>query len=102
MPSAPPAERPWKRRALLAAATMALAALVGYPVCDAIFDCGCTWPLLGADAHCDIHHAGPPDCPVCTYPLVGAVFFVALMLACAAVVWGAYAAAARLRRGAGA
>jgi hypothetical protein len=33
---------------------------------------------------------------------VGAAFFVALMLACAAVVWATYAAVARVRRGSGA
>jgi hypothetical protein len=81
---------------------MALAAATGYPRCDAIFDCGCTWPLLGADAHCDIHHAGPPDCPVCTHAWAGAAFFVALMAACAAVVWGADALLLRGRRRAGA
>jgi hypothetical protein len=102
MPSAPRAERRWRRRAVLALAAAGLAALVGYPLCDLIFDCGCTWPMLGADAHCDIHHAGPPDCPVCTYPSVGAAFFVALMAGCAAVVWGTDALVSRLRRRPGA
>ena len=102
MPSAPRAERRWKRRAALALAAAALAALVGLPVCNAIFDCGCTWPLLGADAHCDIHHAGPPDCPVCAHPPVAAVFSVGLMAACCAVVWGADAIVGRVRRGPGA
>jgi hypothetical protein len=98
MPSAPRAERRWRKRAGLAVAAMALAALTGYPMCDAVFDCGCTWPLLGTDAHCDIHHAGPPDCPVCAHPPVAAAFSVALLLACGGVVWGADAAITRLRR----
>src|SRR5262245_66490333 len=102
MPSAPRAERRWRRRALLALAAAALAAVVGLPVCNAIFDCGCTWPLLGADAHCDVHHAGPPDCPVCAHPPVGAAFSVALMVACCAVVWGADALVRRLRGAPGA
>jgi hypothetical protein len=102
MPSAPPAERRWRRPALLALAAAALAAVIGLPVCNLIFDCGCTWPLLGADAHCNIHHAGPPDCPVCAHPPVAAAFSIALMAACCAVVWGAAAVAARVGRAPGA
>jgi hypothetical protein len=98
MPSAPRAERRWKRRAYLALATVALTAVIALPVCNAVFDCGCTWPLLGADAHCDIHHPGPPDCPVCAHPPVAAAFSVALLLACGAVVRGADALASRLRK----
>lgn len=87
-----------RRRVLLALATVALAAVTGYPLCDLVFDCGCTWPLLGADAHCDVHRAGPPDCPVCTRPLVAAAFSAALVAAWGTAVWGAAAVLARARR----
>ncbi|HET8647455.1 MAG TPA: hypothetical protein VFO85_18295, partial [Vicinamibacteria bacterium] len=64
--------------------------------CDAVFDCGCTWPLLGADAHCNIHHHGPPDCPVCTRPPVALAFTAAVTGGWSAVVWGAAALVGRL------
>jgi hypothetical protein len=97
MPSAPRAERRWTRRVVLTLAAMALAAVTGYPLCDLVFDCGCTWPLLGSDAHCDIHRPGPPDCPVCTRPTVAAAFTVVLLGAWGAVAWGAAGLVARMR-----
>lgn len=61
---------------------LAAAALVTWatslPICDALFDCGCRWFFLSGRQHCNIHHAGPPDCPVCTKPLVGAAFSLGL------------------------
>jgi len=42
-----------------------LAGVAILPLCDLHFDCGCTWPGLGGYQHCDIHEAGPPDCPWC-------------------------------------
>ena len=44
-----------------------LAGLTIMPICDLHFDCGCTWPGLGGWSHCDIHAAGPPDCPWCDH-----------------------------------
>ena len=35
------------------------------PICDLHFDCGCRLPGFGGYEHCDIHTAGPPDCPWC-------------------------------------
>lgn len=68
------------------------AALVSWatalPICDAVFDCGCRWFFLGGAEHCNIHHAGPPDCPVCTNVLVGAAFSL--------VLYGAWTALIRL------
>jgi hypothetical protein len=98
MPSAPRAERRGRRRVVLGLATVALTAITALPICDAVFDCGCTWPLLGADAHCDVQHPGPPDCPVCTKPAVGAAFSAALTAAWAAAVWGGAGIWGRLRR----
>jgi hypothetical protein len=93
MPSAPPAERgPWRRRAALAAITVALASLTYHPICSAVFDCGCSWFFAGAAETCDIHVPGPPDCPVCTQVAAGAAF-TAVMLA----GWGAVVAFAARR-----
>ncbi|HVR70242.1 MAG TPA: hypothetical protein VMT87_05290 [Vicinamibacteria bacterium] len=50
--------------AILAIA-LAATAFTLLPVCDAIFDCGCTWPMWGAADHCNIHHPHPPHCPLC-------------------------------------
>jgi hypothetical protein len=54
------------KTALVAAAIAFVVASVVYmPVCNLVFDCGCTWPWLGGVQHCNIHVAGPPDCPLC-------------------------------------
>jgi hypothetical protein len=34
-------------------------------LCNLLFDCGCRPPWAGAASHCNIHVAGPPDCPFC-------------------------------------
>ena len=69
---------------------LAAAALVAWatslPLCDAIFDCGCRWFFEGGIAHCNIHHPGPPDCPVCTKPLVGAAYSLGLFGVWTAVI----------------
>lgn len=64
---------PWLVGALLAAPGI-------LPLCDLHFDCGCLLPGLGGWRHCDIHTAGPPDCPWCAYP---AVFLLTLALSLA-------------------
>lgn len=45
--------------------TLVITSVVYMPVCNLVFDCGCTWPWLGGVQHCNIHVAGPPDCPLC-------------------------------------
>jgi hypothetical protein len=55
-----------------------LAALTGHPICDAVFDCGCTWPFAGAAAHCNVRTPEPPNCPPCSSAPVGIVFGLAL------------------------
>jgi hypothetical protein len=97
MPSAPRAERRLRRLVLPGLVALALASATAYPLCDLVFDCGCTWPLLGADAHCDVHRAGPPDCPVCTRPAVAVLFSGALLAAWSGIVWGVAVAFARAR-----
>lgn len=47
-----------------------LAVVVLLPICDLHFDCGCRWPGLGGASQCDIHTAGPPDCPWCKHPWI--------------------------------
>ena len=97
MPSAPPARRWSRSRILLVLATIAVTSVTGYPLCNAVFQCGCTWPLLGGDAHCNIHHAGPPDCPVCAYPGVAAAFSAVLLAGWGSVAFGVAAGVAKLR-----
>jgi hypothetical protein len=95
MPSAPPAERPRRRRrALLAAITVAIVSLTYHATCAAVFGCGCSWFFAGGTATCDIHVPGPPDCPVCTNVAAGFAFSAALLAAWGAVVG---VAARRLR-----
>lgn len=59
------------------ALSFVVTSVVYMPVCNAVFSCGCTWPLLGGVQHCNIHVPGPPDCPVCTggVPIQAAGFF---------------------------
>lgn len=73
----------------IALAAAALTALTGHRICDWIFDCGCTWILAGGDAHCDVHTAGPPDCPVCADLGVGATSALALFGGWSALLAGA-------------
>ncbi len=60
----------WNRRRALGGWLLGglLAGITLMPICDLHFDCGCGWPGFGGFAHCDIHTAGPPDCPWCDQP----------------------------------
>ena len=53
------------RRLIILAVAVAATALTLLPVCNALFDCGCTWPMWGGADHCNIHHPSPPHCPLC-------------------------------------
>lgn len=71
-------------RRRLAAAVLALAgaAVLFLPLCDLVFDCGCTWPLLGGAERCNMHAPHPPHCPLCRGPRVyGLAFSLALWTA---------------------
>lgn len=71
-------------RRRLFAATLALvgAALLFLPLCNLIFDCGCTWPFLGGARHCNVHQPQPPHCPLCAGPRVyGLAFSLAVWAA---------------------
>jgi len=69
----------------LAVAVIAAAA-THLPVCDALFGCGCRWFFLGGSAHCNIHHAAPPHCPICADRVLGMSFTVGLNVAWFALV----------------
>ncbi len=63
--------------------------VVYMPVCNLVFDCGCTWPWLGGVQHCNIHVAGPPDCPLCKGGApVQALGFAAIGTPLFLVSWG--------------
>jgi hypothetical protein len=67
--------RPNRRRLAAAALALAGAAALFLPLCDLLFDCGCTWPLLGGAAHCNVHRPHPPHCPLCAGPPVYGLSF---------------------------
>jgi hypothetical protein len=76
------------------ALALAATAFTLLPVCNAVFDCGCTWPMWGAADHCNIHHPGPPDCPLCAHWPIGALGALTLLL-----LWtGAFGLAAAVFR----
>ena len=84
MASAPPADqRAWRRRAALAAVTIALVAVTYHPICNLVTGCGCSTIFTGGTDSCDIHVPGPPDCPVCTNVTAGIAFSAAMVAA-----WG--------------
>lgn len=71
-------------RRRLAAAALALlgAAVLFLPLCDLLFDCGCTWPFFGGARHCNVHQPQPPHCPLCAGPPVyGLAFGLAVWIA---------------------
>lgn len=58
--------RPARRRVVAGGIALLLAGVVLLPLCDLVFDCGCTWFFLGGEAHCNMHAPQPPHCPLCT------------------------------------
>lgn len=40
-------------------------------LCALIFSCGCHSLWAGADAMCNVHVPGPPDCPFCARGVLG-------------------------------
>ncbi len=73
-----------------------IASVAILPICDLSFDCDCRLPGLGGYSHCDIHTAGPPDCPWCEKPLR---FGVALLVSFGAALVGVFRLPARARFG---
>ena len=67
--------REWWTVRYQAAGLVLLASLVLMtPLCGLMFDCGCTWPWMGLDSHCNIHdQAAMHQCPWCVSLLAGMV-----------------------------
>jgi hypothetical protein len=61
------------RRLVVLAIALTATAFTLLPICNALFDCGCTWPMWGAADHCNIHNPGPPHCPLCANWALGAL-----------------------------
>ena len=83
----------WKRVLLAWAIGGFVAGLAIMPLCDLHFDCGCRWPGLGGWKHCDIHTAGPPDCPWCVH---FEAFTAVMALTYAVALAGTFKLSARL------
>ena len=49
--------------------------------CDLIYNCGCTFEMLGGADHCNIQQPGPPDCPWCVDHTYGAIAFGTVLTA---------------------
>jgi hypothetical protein len=63
-----------------------LTGLLTYPLCGALFRCGCVSVWAGAADHCNVHAATGPRCPWCENSTLGAMGF-GLMLAAQAGAW---------------
>ena len=82
-----------KSRAAIALAGVACTGLFFINLCNFVFACGCRSLWSGADAHCNIHQAAPPHCPVCSHGMTG------YALTFAAIVAPQLAAAFLIKRG---
>jgi hypothetical protein len=54
--------------------------------CALVYQCGCRSLWAGADAQCNIHHAGVRHCPWCAIGLAGSVGIWAVIVAAQAGV----------------
>lgn len=63
-----------------------LTGVLTYPLCGALFRCGCVSVWAGAADHCNVHAAAGPHCPWCESAALGAMGFV-LMVAAQAGAW---------------
>lgn len=88
-------------RRLAVRVAIAFAAVAGgtsvalLPICDLLFDCGCSWPWTGGVAHCNVFQHGVPHCPWCAYPRSADLSLAALLGAQGLGAW----AVARRRPG---
>ena len=68
-----------RSRAAIALAGFVVTSLFFINLCNLIFACGCASLWAGADAHCNIHNAAAPHCPVCSHGVLGyTVVFLAI------------------------
>jgi len=59
---------------------VAFAAVFVTPYCGYLFECGCTWPWAGLDAHCNIHDAyAEHRCPWCASLPAGGLSMLAIL-----------------------
>jgi hypothetical protein len=63
------------RRALPALLVVVLTGGLMYPLCGALFRCGCVGLFAGAADHCNVHAAKGPRCPWCRDQALGAMGF---------------------------
>ncbi len=79
---------PVNRGTAAAAGVLLSCALLALPVCNALFDCGCSWPWSGGLDHCNIRRAeAKHHCPWCAHGGLGMASFGAAAVAGAAVAW---------------
>lgn len=64
-----------------------VASLLFINFCNLVFQCGCRSWWGGAADHCNIHMAGVPHCPWCTYAASGYLSFAAIVAAQALVAF---------------
>ena len=67
-------------RGALFLAAAGLSAALFLQFCDLIFQCGCRAFWSGADAACNVHVAGTPNCPWCAHGALGSLPFVAVLV----------------------
>jgi hypothetical protein len=60
-----------RSRWLLAVSAAAVTSILFLDFCNLMYACGCRSWWAGADAMCNIHHAGTRHCPWCAIGLVG-------------------------------
>lgn len=59
------------KSAAAAAVAVTLTSVFFIDFCNLVYRCGCTHLWAGADAHCNIHHAGARHCPWCAVGTAG-------------------------------
>jgi len=52
--------------------TLVIAAIIITPLCGLLFQCGCDWPWLGLDSHCNFYKSyAQYHCPWCASMITG-------------------------------
>ncbi len=72
-----------QKNLIAGAITFIIALVTITPLCGFLFQCGCDWPWLGLDAHCNYYKPqAEHKCPWCTS------MFVGILSTCLAIVSG--------------
>lgn len=78
----------WIKSAAIAAVAVTLTSVFFIDFCSFVYQCGCTHLWAGADAHCNIHHAGTKHCPWCSSGVAGSYsIYAAIVLPQAALAF---------------